>query len=145
MRKALCLLVIVLVALLVLSLGALGMVALGTMAARIQQTAVFHHRAVSAADDLAARIRANPAGAAAYGGTPVIGSCSSGEVPADICPPAALAAHDLAEWRDHHLPLLPAGTAEVEFLPDGAPPTVRIALRWTVRGMASSLRREVYP
>lgn len=138
-------LVEVLVAMLVLSLGALGMVSLGTVAARAQQAALFRHRAVSAADDLIARIRANPAGAAAYAGKPVAGRCSSGEAPANACSPAALAAHELAEWRDHHVSLLPGGAAEVEFVSDGNPPTVRIALRWTVRGKSSSLRREVYP
>lgn len=138
-------LVEVLVAMFVLSFGALGMISLGAVAARDQQLALFHYRAVSAVDDLAGRIRANPAGAAAYAAAPAFGGCSSGDIPAEPCDPAVLASHDLAEWRASHLPGLPAATIDVEFDASVTPPTTSIALSWTVRSMTQSLQREVLP
>lgn len=132
----------VLIAMLVLSFGALGMISLGTIAARDQQLALFHHRAVAAADDLLARVRANPGGIAAYAGDPVAGQCSSSGSAAIACTPAAMAAHDLFEWRAHHLAGLPSGTAEILFDPGGAPPGLRIAIGWSVRGSPQVLTRE---
>lgn len=138
-------LVEVLVAMLVLSFGALGMISLGVVAARDQQLALFHHRAVSAVEDLADRIKANPAGAMAYAAAPDLGNCSSSESPAAACDPVTLASHDLAQWRAAHLPGLPASTADIEFDADGSPPAVRIELAWMVRGTALTMRREMLP
>jgi type IV pilus assembly protein PilV len=135
----------VLVAMLVLSFGALGMVSLGSIAARDQQLALFHHRAVVAVEDLSGRLRANPSGAAAYAGAPSSGQCSSFGSPAVPCDPTALAAHDLSEWQDHHLAGLPAGTAGISIATDEGRSAVRIALAWTVRGRTYHLEREVPP
>lgn len=135
----------VLVALTVLAIGALGLLSLARTATGQQQEAIFRLRAVAAAADLADRVRANPAGAAAYAGPAAEGGCSSASLPAAACDPATLAADDLFRWRAGHLRGLPEGAAVVTYTADTAPPSLDIEIRWRSRTRRHALSRRLHP
>lgn len=112
-----------LVALLVLSIGMLGIAALYVESLRAGRSAVYHTQAVNLAADMADRIRANRgAGAAAWRLTAAANPTTQGCVGAGVnCGPAALAQDDQARWRqaiDTQLPgdgaNTPNGTIEVD-------------------------------
>lgn len=88
-----------LVALLVLSIGMLGIAALYVSSLRASGSALFRTQAVNFAADMADRIRANPAAAAAYAGAEGDNGCVTGAAVGADCSPAQLAADDLFRWR----------------------------------------------
>lgn len=104
----------VLVALVVMSVGMLGIAALYLEGLRASRTAVYRTTAVNLAADMADRIRANQRGRLAYAGTGP-GSdeaCVNGD--AD-CTPAALAADDWFSWSNQLNASLPVGsTAQID-------------------------------
>lgn len=104
----------VLVALVVMSVGMLGIAALYLEGLRASRTAVYRTTAVNLAADMADRIRANGQGRVAYAGTGP-GSdegCVNGPVD---CNAAALAADDWFSWSSQLNALLPVGsTAEID-------------------------------
>ena len=88
-----------LVALLVASIGVLGVASLTTLNAQHRRSAAAHLEAVRLAEDLIERIRANPAGLR-QGGYAVNGSAgTTSDCHASHCAAAEMAAFDLAEWR----------------------------------------------
>jgi len=108
-----------LVALVVLSIGMLGIAALYMETLRAGRSALYRTEAVSLAADLADRIRANRAPADAYTGAGL----------------NAVAVADLAAWNDA-VATLPGGAAEIRFV-DGlgvAPSTYVIRVSWTEVG-----------
>ena len=127
------------VALLVISVGMLGIAALKTQSLGAGRTAQFRTRAVNLAADMANRIRANRLGQAGYTAAGNVGDCD-GE--AD-CVPASVAARDLAEWEENVTALLPEGEGVVRF--DGAtrPPSFVIELSWNEVGIGSVSYRSV--
>jgi type IV pilus assembly protein PilV len=119
----------VLVALVVMSVGMLGIAALYLEGLRAGRTALYRTSAVNLAADMADRIRANqPAGNAYAGiGPGADESCVNGD--AD-CTPVQLAADDWFSWTGQIEAQLPEGAgAEIEV---GAAPTpvYTITLRW---------------
>lgn len=95
-------LVEVLVALVVLSVGMLGIAALYVESLRSTRTALIRSQAVILAADMGERIRANRDAGAAY--TKAVdsegtfnGACNQGGAG---CTPAQMAAHDIAIWYD---------------------------------------------
>ena len=134
-----------LVAVLVMSVGVLGVAGLATLNAQHQRSAAAHAEAVRLAYDLMDRIRANPAGLRQ-------GSYASGdealEAPdcrAGQCAAAQMAAFDLAQWRC----ALGAATAEDRcrapinavgtVAADAATGRVRITIRWRDQGESRTL------
>ena len=108
-----------LVALVVLSIGMLGIAALYMETLRASRSALYRTEAVTMAADLADRIRANRTPANAYTGT--------GQ--------NAVAQADLLAWNDT-VETLPGGAGEVRFV-DGlgvAPSTYIIRISWTEVG-----------
>jgi type IV pilus assembly protein PilV len=134
-----------LVALAVLAVGALGLLSLASASTRSQQEALLRLRAVAAVDDLAGRVRANPAGLAAYAGPAAEGGCRSGPSPAAICEPGEMAADDLSEWRVRHIASLPGGSAAVVYGTDDDRPTLNVRIRWQFRGQWHVTDRQVVP
>lgn len=134
-----------LVALLVLAVGAMGLLSLAGVSTRSQQEALFRIRAVAAFDDLAGRVRANPAGLAAYAGEQAAGDCRSGQSRASACDPAQLAADDLSEWRSRHIAILPAGTALLNYSNLGGLSSLDVRIGWRSRDGAHVLDRRVFP
>ena len=93
----------VLIALLVLSIGLLGLAALQTTGLRSNQMATMRTLATQIAYDMTDRMRANPGGVAQY----VI---ATNETPAD--PPVTRADNDLTEWRAQVV-RLPGGLSRI--------------------------------
>ena len=135
----------VLIALVILSVGALGLLSLAGLSTGYQQDAVFRARAVAAAEDLSGRVRANPAGLAAYTGTGLAAGCTSSQLPAVRCDPATLAGDDLAGWHSRHLGRLPDPSADIRLRSDEKPPVLELSLSWQSRGRFHHLSRWLGP
>lgn len=109
----------VLIAVLVLSIGLLGLAALQTSGLGMNHSAYLRSQATILAADMADRMRANRDALGAYdnsGGTPAaVGACG---VPPG-CSEAQLAQNDLAEWAADIAATLPNGVGVV--CPDATP------------------------
>jgi type IV pilus assembly protein PilV len=134
----------VLISILILSFGALGAVALQLSALRTTQQSAFHTSAVHLANDLAEKIRVNhlqsKAAANPYlfsydansDGTPGATSCYT-----QNCDSAALAAADIAEWKNQLSTALPGGRVIV--CRDSAPfHAGKQRLQWNCSGTADA-------
>ena len=93
-------LVEVLVAMVIMSIGMLGIAALYVETTRANRTALIRSQAIGFVNDMADRIRANPRGQLAYdidtyGGAPALRGCVAGGA---NCTEAALAEDDLSRW-----------------------------------------------
>lgn len=133
-----------LVALVVISIGMLGIAALYLASLEGSRTAALRSQAVSLASDIADRIRANRAGAgdynsADYGGAPAAQGCRAAE-----CTAEELAEDDLNRWFAAINAALPGNpTGEVAFTPGaaGTPNTYVIRVAWSEAG---SDERKIY-
>ena len=128
----------VLVALVILSLGILGVVAL--QAASLRNTTASSQRsiAINLASDISDRMRANPAGLmlgdyiyANYSGTSVTGVATADCASTTGCGSQALAQNDISEWNAAIMSMLPqvpaagtvpAGVVCVDSTPDDGTP-----------------------
>lgn len=123
-----------LVALVVLSVGLLGIASLYVTSLRTGRTAMLRTQAVTLVGDMADRIRANGrAGdaydSASYGGGPALQGCVAGV----NCSAEELAEDDLASWITAVDGALPAPIATVTFTPAvgaGRPDRYTIDLQW---------------
>ena len=118
-----------LIALVVVSIGLLGIAALYVETLRFGRSAQHHTQAAYVAADLADRMRANR--------TPVDGYAGSGS--------GARAIADLAEWRALVAAHLPGGAGEVRFLAGtiDTPATYAIRVSWQEIGAAAPLVYEL--
>ena len=119
----------VLVALVVMSVGMLGIAALYLEGLRAGRTAIYRTTAVNLVADMADRIRANQPAGNAYAGTGpgADEACVNGD--AD-CTPAELAADDWFSWTGQVEAQLPEGAgAEILITPAPAP-VYTITLQW---------------
>jgi type IV pilus assembly protein PilV len=122
-----------LVALVILSVGMLGIAGLYVTTLRTSNTAIFRTLAVNLAADMADRIRANPNAGDAYEGAAADKGCVD---PAATCSRADMAADDLFWWQDSLQDTLPddgnAGTPQGTVTVDGAAPlrTYTIRVNW---------------
>lgn len=114
-------LVELLVASAVVCVGLLGVIALQLECLRAMRSATARTQAVALAADLADRVRAHPAPAAAYDCGGECGDGDGGD---------ALAAADIAQWRDAVRAQLPDGTASVTYAA-GTTARYRLALGWS--------------
>ncbi|MEX2259522.1 MAG: type IV pilus modification protein PilV [Woeseia sp.] len=121
----------VLIALIILSVGMLGIAGLYVHSMQAGRTSMFRHQAVILAGDVADRIRANPMAAAAYAGAGADNSCVNGGV---NCTPAEMAAHDILLWDQQAVDTLPNGDVAVEFDNSVVPPTYQITVSWDEPG-----------
>ncbi|MEZ5564472.1 MAG: type IV pilus modification protein PilV [Gammaproteobacteria bacterium] len=129
-------LVEVLVALVVMSVGMLGIAALYLEGLRWGRTAQYRTAAVSLAADMADRIRANPVAGVAYAGTgPGADSgCVNGN---SDCSADQLAADDWFGWSQALAQQLPDG-ATGEIALSAAPPlTYTVTVSWPEIGLES--------
>lgn len=123
-----------LVALVVISVGMIGIAALYGQGLRASSTAFYRTHAVNLAADMADRIRVNRRGGASYGGAAVNNGCDPGG--GVNCTPAQMAAHDLSVWQAQVAALLPAGVGVVQFT-GTTPPTYTIRVTWTEAGVGA--------
>ena len=124
-------LVEVLIALVILSVGMLGIAGLYVHSMQAGRTSVFRHHAVTLAGDIADRIRANPRAAASYGLAGANNNCVNGGVD---CTPAQMAANDIFTWDQQAVDTLPAGNVTVVFDNTVVPPTYQITVSWIEPG-----------
>ncbi|MEQ1801311.1 MAG: type IV pilus modification protein PilV [Gammaproteobacteria bacterium] len=123
-------LVEVLVALVVMSVGMLGIAALYLEGLRAGRTALYRTTAVTLAADMADRIRANRNAGIAYQGTGpgADGDCVNG---AADCTAEALAADDWSDWSNLLAAQLPEGSSgEVQVDPAAPAATYTITVAW---------------
>jgi type IV pilus assembly protein PilV len=116
----------VLVALVVLSIGLLGLSGLQTSSLRNNHSAFLRSQATLAITDIMDRMRANSDAASAgnydinYGSTPSAADCSSN------CSAQAVADRDLVEWRSY-VERLPGGEGEIDVDANGV---AEVRVRW---------------
>ena len=122
----------VLIAIVVLSIGLLGLAGLQAAGLRNNNSAYMRTVATQQISDMADRIRANPAGRAtgnynAIAGIPApVTTCLTTGVG---CGPGPMAQHDAFEWNTANANLLPTGQGTV--VPDAAAPNrFIITVRW---------------
>ena len=131
-------LVEVLVALVILSVGMLGIAALYLEGLRASRDALVRTQAVALAADMADRIRANRyivAGAGAYDPALVTAAqVAACETAGSTCTPSQMYANDLYRWQQAVQTALPAGTATVTFQIVNSLPTYTITVTWTQPG-----------
>ena len=123
-----------LVALVVLSIGLLGIAALYLDSLRAGRDALLRTQALNLASDLADRVRANRMGEASYAILAAETAVAVAACKTTVgCTPADLALTDLAEWKNSINQLLPNGTGEVRFIA-AIPNRYEIVITWTQPG-----------
>lgn len=137
-------LVEMLIALVVLSMGMLGVAKLFVLTLQGNASATSRLYAVNLASDLADRIRANRTAGVAYAGAAANNNCFGGVLGAVTCTPAQLAANDLFLWQQQVATSWPGGlaTATVVFAAAAAlntPNTYTITISWVEQGTAQPL------
>jgi len=129
----------VLVALLILSVGLLGLAGLQGRGLRDNNQALVRSRAVQCAEDILDRMRANRTNAAGYEidlGTPDLETrLDRGDLESALSGYAGIVRTDLVEWKNNLANSLPEGDGSVQV--DGNLTTV--VIRWTENGAAQDL------
>ena len=119
-----------LVALVVLSVGLLGIAALQVQGMSAGLTAGYRSHAANLAADMAERIRSNPFGLDAYAGTGSDNGCAATAGDSLDCTPQQMAAHDLFLWDRAIRASLPDGDWRIEVDSDSAPPGYELQVTW---------------
>ena len=133
-------LVEVLIALVILSVGMLGIAGLYVHSMKAGRTSLFRHHAVTLAGDVADRIRANPRAGAVYGLAGANNNCVNGGVD---CTPVQMAANDIDLWDQQATDTLPNGTVTVVYDNGVSPPTYEITVAWDEPGENMTYRIKI--
>lgn len=129
-----------LVAMVVISVGMLGIAAMYVEGLRAGRTSVYRTVAVELASDMADRIRSNPNADAAYAGAANDNNCVNG---ANDCTPAQLAADDLFWWQQSVGVRLPGGAAAVNYAAGADTDVFTITINWNEPGVPTPLQYAV--
>jgi len=122
------------VALVVVSVGMIGIAGLYGQGLSAGRTALYRTQAVNLAADMADRIRVNRLGGANYGGAAANNNC---DPPGAVnCSPAQMAAHDLSVWTNQVQAQLPNGVGTVQ-VAGTSPPTYTITVTWQETGLGA--------
>ena len=125
-------LVEVLIALIVMSVGMLGIAGLYVQSMQAGRTSMLRHHAVTLAGDIADRIRANPTAGAAYAAA--AGADNNCVAQNNDCNVAEMAANDILLWQTQAREFLPPmgdGSQQVQVtFAAGNPPSYQITIRW---------------
>lgn len=126
-------LVEVLIALIIMSIGMLGIASLYVQSMQAGRTSLFRHSAVTLAGDVADRIRANRAAGVVYA-TPdgADNGCVAGGV---NCSAPQMAMHDIFIFEAQARDTLPNGDVVVLFDNAVNPPTYTITVTWDEPGV----------
>ena len=124
----------VLIALVIMSVGMLGIAGLYVQSLQAGRTSMFRHQAVSLAGDVADRIRANPSAGIAYAGIGADNSCIAANIDCDV---VGMAANDIWVWDMQAVNSLPTGDVVVAFDDTVAPPIYTITVSWNEPGMTA--------
>lgn len=131
-------LVEVLIALVVMSVGMLGIAGLYVQSLQAGRTSMFRHHAVTLAGDVADRIRANPRGVATY--EDAVGADNNCITGAINCTSIQMAENDVWLWQAQADDTLPNGDVAVVFAAAAGvtPPTYQITVSWVEPGQPLS-------
>ena len=121
----------VLIALIIMSVGMLGIASLYVHSMQAGRTSLFRHNAVTLAGDVADRMRANPTGANAYTGAGADNSCIA---QGTNCSNVQMAAQDILGWDQQAVDTLPNGDVTIAFDNTVNPPVYTIAITWDEPG-----------
>ena len=121
----------VLIALIIMSVGMLGIAGLYVHSMQAGRTSMLRHNAVTLAGDIADRIRANPRAGAVYALAGGNNNCVDGGV---NCTIAEMAANDIWLWDQQAAASLPNGVVAIVFDNTVVPPTYQITVSWTEPG-----------
>lgn len=134
-------LVEVLIALVVLSIGMLGIAALYLESLRASRSALFRTEAVTLAADIADRIRANRGTAE----TSTLDAYDCGGTCIENAGKGTIAIDDLNEWRSAIEAQLPGGAGDITFAAGGAnaPNVYTIEVSWTEVGYGDPLTYQI--
>jgi len=124
-------LVEVLIALVIMSVGMLGIAGLYVQSMQAGRTSLFRHNAVTLAGDVADRIRANPKAGSAYVGVGGDRGCVATGID---CDQASMAAHDIFQWDQQAVDSLPGGDVTITFDNSVAPVVYTIVISWVEPG-----------
>lgn len=133
-------LVEVLIALVIMSVGMLGIAGLYVHSMQAGRTSLFRHQAVTLAGDIADRIRANPRAGAGYMVAGADNSCVDGGLD---CTPAEMAQNDIFVWSIQAADALPAGAVNILFNNVPTPSEYRIRITWNEAGQVPSPQYEI--
>ncbi len=138
----------VLVALLVMSIGLIGLAALQAKSMTANRDGLYRIRAVHLADQIVESMRANPAGAAGYTGAAQSFGCSqAGTTAAVDCTPAQVAADDLWTWHNcisRAATGLPNGSGTVTANTATTPTTYTVTVTWRNSATPHSYRASFF-
>mgnify|MGYP003574349932 FL=1 len=131
----------VLIALIVMSVGMLGIAGLYVQSLQAGRTSMFRHQAVALAGDVADRIRANPTAGISYVDA---NGADNGCVAAGVdCDAAGMALHDVWLWKQQAGNSLPGsaatggGDVTVAFDDTVTPPLYTITVSWEEPGITA--------
>ena len=124
----------VLIALVIMSVGMLGIAGLYVQSLQAGRTSMFRHQAVSLVGDIADRIRANPSAGIAYAGIGANNNCIGANIDCDV---VGMAANDIWVWDMQAVSSLPTGDVVVGFDDTVAPPIYTITVSWNEPGMTA--------
>ena len=124
-------LVEVLIALIIMSVGMLGIAGLYVQSLQAGRTSMFRHQAVSLAGDVADRIRANPSAGITYAGAGANNNCVGAGVDCDV---DSMAENDIWAWDQQAANSLPNGDVVVAFDDTVVPPVYTITVNWDEPG-----------
>jgi type IV pilus assembly protein PilV len=129
----------VLIALIIMSVGMLGIAGLYVQSLQAGRTSMFRHQAVALAGDVADRIRANPTAGVSYTDpTGADNGCVAAGVDCDV---AGMALHDVFLWKQQAGDSLPGsaptggGDVTVQFDDTVVPPLFTITVSWEEPGI----------
>ena len=122
----------VLVALIIMSVGMLGIAVLYVQGLQAGRTSLFRHNAVTLASDVADRIRANPTAEATYADEDGADNSCVGE--GTDCDATQMAMHDIFVWKQEAAANLPAGDVTVAVNNGITPIEYTITIDWTEPG-----------
>lgn len=122
----------VLIALVILSVGMLGIAGLYVHSMQAGRTSIMRHNAVTLVGDIADRIRANPRAGPVYALAGANNNCVDGGI---NCTLGQMAANDIFLWDQQAANTLPNGTVTIVFNNGVVPPTYQITVAWTEPGV----------
>lgn len=123
----------VLIALIIMSVGMLGIASLYVQSMQAGRTSLFRHNAVTLAGDVADRIRANRTAGITYETKPgADNNCIAGGTD---CTTDEMALQDILIWQQQAANTLPNGDVTVDFDDAVTPPEYEISVTWDEPGL----------
>ncbi len=125
----------VLIALIIMSVGMLGIASLYVQSMQAGRTSLFRHNAVTLAGDVADRMRANPTAGVVYAGAGANNNCIAMGI---NCSNVQMAAQDIFGWDQQAVDTLPNGDVTITFDNTVNPPVYTIAITWDEPGQSQN-------